>query len=83
MKVVAVGRRRERLEALQQEMAAAGVAPDSLLPVVCDVTKEAEVIALPKIVARRWPEGGIDVLVNNAGDCCRHCHTVHTKLGTS
>lgn len=41
--------------------------PDDFLPVVCDVTKEAEVSALPAIVTKHWPDAGIDVLVNNAG----------------
>lgn len=44
-----------------------GVPPSSFLPVVCDVTKEAEVQTLPKIVAKRWEGRGVDVLVNNAG----------------
>ena len=29
--------------------------------------QEAEVVALPRIISKRWPEAGIDVLVNNAG----------------
>lgn len=29
--------------------------------------QEAEVVALPRIIMKRWPEAGIDVLVNNAG----------------
>lgn len=37
------------------------------LPVVADLTKEAEVAALPRIVAKRWPGAGIDLLINNAG----------------
>ena len=45
----------------------AGVPASEFLPVVCDLTKEAEVQALPRIVAKRWPGSGIDVLVNNAG----------------
>jgi NAD(P)-dependent dehydrogenase (short-subunit alcohol dehydrogenase family) len=36
------------------------------LPIVCDVTKEAEVLALPRIIAKRWAGSGIDILVNNA-----------------
>lgn len=47
----------------------AGVPASEFLPVVCDLTKEAEVQALPRIVAKRWPGSGIDVLVNNAGAC--------------
>jgi hypothetical protein len=54
---------RERLEKLQQHVLKQGVAPSAFLPVVCDITKDAEVAALPKIVAKRWPDSGIDVLV--------------------
>jgi len=69
LRVVAVARRRDRLEELQQHMLspAVGAAPVDFLPVVCDITKEPEVAALPRIVAKRWPNAGIDVLVNNAG----------------
>ncbi len=29
--------------------------------------QEAEVVALPRIIVKRWPGTGVDVLVNNAG----------------
>ncbi len=29
--------------------------------------QEAEVVALPRIIVKRWPGAGIDALVNNAG----------------
>ena len=29
--------------------------------------QEAEVVAVPRIIAKRWPGQGIDVLINNAG----------------
>ncbi|GFR45255.1 hypothetical protein Agub_g6361 [Astrephomene gubernaculifera] len=67
MRVVAVARRKDRLEELQRHMHALGIPLVNFLPVVCDITKEAEVATLPKIVAKRWPECGVDVLVNNAG----------------
>ncbi|KAK9798951.1 hypothetical protein WJX73_008977 [Symbiochloris irregularis] len=67
LRVVAVARRRDRLEALQQALVAQGVPIADFLPIVCDITKEAEVVALPRIIVKRWPEAGIDVLVNNAG----------------
>ena len=140
MRVVAIARRRERLEALQQHLVSRGVPIADFLPVVCDITKvyssssnsaasmtpctspelvctssrcgcfagtqallaalaerppaispvrrcrpglspcaqkacltgraclqEAEVVALPRIIVKRWPGAGIDVLVNNAG----------------
>ncbi|PNH10311.1 Dehydrogenase/reductase SDR family member 11 [Tetrabaena socialis] len=67
MRVVAVARRKDRLEELQRHMHAMGVPLVNFLPVVCDITKEAEVATLPKIVAKRWPDCGVDVLINNAG----------------
>lgn len=42
--------------------------PADFLPVVADLTREAEVAALPRIVAKRWTGAGIDVCVNNAGE---------------
>lgn len=66
MRVVAVSRRKAQLEKLQQAMLDAGLAQEDFLPVVADLTKEAEVSALPRIVAKRWPGAGIDVLINNA-----------------
>lgn len=45
LRVVAVARRRERLQELQQVVLGptVGMAPTDFLPVVCDITKEAEV----------------------------------------
>jgi NAD(P)-dependent dehydrogenase (short-subunit alcohol dehydrogenase family) len=65
--------RSERLQELRAVMAgpAVGAAPHAFLPVVCDVTKEAEVQQLPRIISQHWPGAGIDVLVNNAGACGR------------
>ena len=31
------------------------------------VMQEAEVIALPRIIVKRWRDAGVDILVNNAG----------------
>ena len=39
LRVVAVARRRERLEALQQHLVGLGVPIADFLPVVCDITK--------------------------------------------
>lgn len=39
LRVVAVARRRERLEALQQHLISLGVPIADFLPVVCDITK--------------------------------------------
>ena len=29
--------------------------------------QEAEVVALPRIIVKRWPDAGVDILINNAG----------------
>ena len=31
------------------------------------MVQEAEVIALPRIIVKRWRDAGVDILVNNAG----------------
>ena len=58
-RVVAVGRRAERLEALAAELG------DAVLPVVLDVTDKDGVAALPGSLPAPWR--AVDVLVNNAG----------------
>lgn len=67
MRVVAVARQKSRLEVLQQQMSSNNIPPAMFLPVVCDVTKEAEVAALPRIIERRWEGSGIDILINALG----------------
>src|SRR5260370_14587004 len=58
-RVIAAGRRRERLDALHAELG------KSLLPYRLDVTDTAPVDALPGALPAGWRE--VDVLVNNAG----------------
>jgi len=58
-RVVATGRRRERLQALADELGPA------LLPFVLDMTDMAALRDLPRSLPEGWRE--IDVLVNNAG----------------
>jgi 3-hydroxy acid dehydrogenase/malonic semialdehyde reductase len=58
-RVIAAARRKDRLEALRDEL---GVA---LLPLALDVTDEAAVAALPGSLPPDWRE--VDVLINNAG----------------
>jgi 3-hydroxy acid dehydrogenase/malonic semialdehyde reductase len=58
-RVVATGRRQDRLDALAAELGAA------VLPFRLDVTEAAAVAALPGALPADWRE--IDVLVNNAG----------------
>ncbi|MDR2853479.1 MAG: SDR family NAD(P)-dependent oxidoreductase [Burkholderiaceae bacterium] len=58
-RVIAAGRRPERLDALKAELGGA------LLPYVLDVCDAAAVAALPAALPEGWRE--VDVLVNNAG----------------
>lgn len=58
-RVIATGRREERLQALHAELGAA------LLPFRLDVTDAAAVAALPGSLPEGWRD--VDVLVNNAG----------------
>jgi 3-hydroxy acid dehydrogenase/malonic semialdehyde reductase len=58
-RVIAAGRRADRLEALQRELGAA------VLPLALDVTDRAAIAALPGALPAEWQR--VDVLVNNAG----------------
>ena len=58
-RVIATGRRADRLEALHAELG------DALLPFPLDVTDSAAVAALPDSLPSGWQV--VDVLVNNAG----------------
>ncbi|WP_197328379.1 SDR family NAD(P)-dependent oxidoreductase [Ralstonia syzygii] len=58
-RVIAAGRRQDRLDALKVELG------DALLPFVLDVQDAAAVAALPGGLPEGWRE--VDVLVNNAG----------------
>ena len=61
-KVAAFARRLEKLENLKKEIEAAG---GECLPVVCDVTKEEDIVKGVQAVIDAF--GKIDILVNNAG----------------
>jgi NAD(P)-dependent dehydrogenase (short-subunit alcohol dehydrogenase family) len=61
-RVVASARRRDRLDVLAADLAGA---PGQVIPVIADVTVEADALALARTAADAL--GGIDVLVNNAG----------------
>lgn len=66
LKVVALAKTREGLQKLQKELVLdAGVSAANFLPIVCDTTKEAEVVAVPRIVVKRWPGAGVEILINN------------------
>ena len=58
VRVVAVARRRERLEALQQALVDQGVPISDFLPVVCDITKVSDNPYLPAFtrVLKTWTE---------------------------
>jgi len=58
-RVIATGRRKDRLDALHAELG------DALLPVQLDVTNQAATAALPHSLPEAWRE--VDILVNNAG----------------
>lgn len=58
-RVIATGRRKDRLDALHAELGAA------LLPFAMDVTDKAAAAALPGSLPAEWQ--AVDVLVNNAG----------------
>ena len=58
-RVIAAGRRADRLQALHQELG------DAVLPLTLDVTDAATAAALPGSLPAGWQE--VDVLVNNAG----------------
>lgn len=69
MRILAVGHNREDLEKLQANIVSNGCGPSAqnLLPVVCDTTKEGEVVSLRRIAQNRWPEASsVDVLINIA-----------------
>jgi short-subunit dehydrogenase len=61
-RVALVARRRDRLEQLAEEIAAAGGAASVH---VCDVSQRAAVEATCREVVQQW--GGVDLLINNAG----------------
>ncbi len=50
MRVVAIARRRERLEALQQQLVSQGIPIADFLPVVCDITKVGATIVFSRVV---------------------------------
>ena len=58
-RVIATGRRADRLQALQRELG------EAVLPLPLDVTDAGAVAALPGSLPAEWAE--VDVLVNNAG----------------
>jgi 3-hydroxy acid dehydrogenase/malonic semialdehyde reductase len=59
LRVIAAGRRRDRLDALRDELG------DGVLPLVLDVTDGQALGALPGSLPDGWQD--VDVLVNNAG----------------
>lgn len=65
-RVVICSRSRERIDAAADQMATeAGVPADQVLPVVCDVTDEDQIMRMMFETTEQW--GGLDILVTNAG----------------
>lgn len=62
--VIAIARNAEKLESLRKEVTAIN-GTSSVIPMVCDLNEEAQVISLAKNIAKRVPT--IDILINNAG----------------
>lgn len=62
MKVVAVARRIDRLQAMGNELKGK---PGTLIPIKCDLTKDDQVLSMFAQIKRDL--GGVDVCVNNAG----------------
>ena len=73
-KVAAFARREEKLLKLKAEIEAAG---GECLPVVCDVTQEAQIVSGVQKVIDVF--GKIDILVNNAGSMA-YCPTTQLTL---
>ncbi len=73
MRIVAVARRRERLEQLQAHLLSLNVPASDVLPIMCDVTKEAEIQALIKIIAKRcgWVAALCGMSCSSAPHPCR------------
>lgn len=63
MKVVALARRIERVEALKERIPA--TATGVLYPRKCDLTQEKEIVAIFEWIEAEF--GGVHVLINNAG----------------
>lgn len=64
-RLVLSGRRQERLEAVRDEVAAAGARSEALMVAPCDVTDTEQVRMWAASILQRT--GAIDVLINNAG----------------
>ena len=71
IRVVAVARRRERLEALQQALVGQGVPIADFLPIVCDITKVRHVPAGQDAVC--W-SNWLAVPQSEPGSCQSHAH---------
>ncbi|KAL8618792.1 hypothetical protein ACOMHN_000220 [Nucella lapillus] len=64
MKVVACARNIETIQKLEQELSGAA---GSVTPVKCDVSSEAEVMAMFQMIRHNSSLGRVDVCINNAG----------------
>ncbi|CAG2069514.1 unnamed protein product [Timema podura] len=73
IKVVAVARRVERIEALKEQVKDA---PGQLHPLKGDVSKEQDILAVFDWTKKHL--GGVDILINNAGVGTNHSITGNT-----
>lgn len=66
VRVVAAARSKERLQALQSRVLAAGAGGRMFLPVMCDITREDEVQTLMSIAVKTFDGRPVSLLVNAA-----------------
>jgi len=68
MRVIAIGNSREDMARLQSMVVENQIVqPQNFLPVVCDTSKEGEVLSLRRIAQQRWPKASsVDILINLA-----------------
>jgi 17beta-estradiol 17-dehydrogenase / 3beta-hydroxysteroid 3-dehydrogenase len=62
LKVAVCARRKERLDALAEELTASGA---EVLAIEANLRDEASILEMFQVIRERW--GGVDVLINNAG----------------
>lgn len=67
MKVVGAARNVDRIQTMAQELAKE---PGTLIPVKCDLTKDAEILSMFERIKNDF--GGVDVCINNAGMSWNH-----------
>jgi NAD(P)-dependent dehydrogenase (short-subunit alcohol dehydrogenase family) len=70
IRVIALGTSNDEHKKFQRSIVGKnGVPKNCNLPVICDLAKEKEIVALPKIIESKWPECRIDILIHTASAC--------------